>query len=55
MLSARVGYQCTNKASDAITFGAGGQTKNLKLDVAYQHAFANYGVDALMVHLGYSF
>ena len=55
MLSARVGYQCANKASDAITFGAGGQIKNLKLDVAYQHAFANYGVDALMVHLGYSF
>nr|WP_314698458.1 PorV/PorQ family protein [uncultured Prevotella sp.] len=53
MLSARVGYQCAEKTSNAFTLGAGGQLKHFKVDIAYQHSFAYYGIDAFMVHLGY--
>ena len=55
MLSARVGYQYADKGSNALTFGAGGELSGFKLNVAYHHAFADYGVDALMVGLGYAF
>ena len=55
MLSARVGYQYADKGSNALTFGAGGELSGFKLNVAYHHAFADYGVDALMVGIGYAF
>ena len=55
MLSARVGYQYADKGSNALTFGAGGELSGFKLNVAYHHAFADYGVDALMVGVGYAF
>lgn len=55
LVSARVGYQFANKGSNALTVGAGGQLKGFKLNLAYHHAFAEYGVDALMVGVGYAF
>ena len=55
IVSARVGYQHADKGSDAFTFGAGGQWAGFKLDIAYRQAFKHYGVNGLIVGLGYSF
>lgn len=55
MCSARIGYHHSDKASDALTFGVGGKYAGVKLNVAYNYAFKNYGVDALLVGLGYNF
>ncbi len=53
--SARVGFQHADKGGNALTFGAGGQLSGVQLNVSYHHAFADYGVDALMVGVGYAF
>lgn len=55
MVSARVGYQFADKASDALTFGVGGQYANIKLNLAYNHTFSFYGLDTFTVGLGYCF
>ena len=55
IVSARVGYQYADKGSDAFTFGAGGQWAGFKLDIAYRQAFKHYGINGLIVGLGYSF
>ncbi len=54
MLSARVGYQQADKGSDALTFGAGGRFHGFRLDVTYHHAFASYGINTLMLGVGYA-
>ena len=55
IVSARVGYQHADKGSDAFTFGVGGQWAGFKLDIAYRQAFKHYGINGLIVGLGYSF
>jgi hypothetical protein len=54
-VSTRVGYQYADKGSDAFTFGVGGQWAGFKLDIAYRQAFKHYGINGLIVGLGYSF
>lgn len=55
MVSARIGYCHADKGSDALTFGAGGELAGIRLDVAYHHAFASYGMNTFTVGLGYAF
>lgn len=55
MVSARVGYQFADKASNALTVGLGGEYAGFKLDASYAHTFDLYGIDLFQVGIGYTF
>ncbi|MCI7070503.1 MAG: PorV/PorQ family protein [Bacteroides pyogenes] len=55
MLFARVGYQYCREAADQLTMGIGAKYKRFKLNIAYGHAFSDYGVDRMTVSLGVEF
>lgn len=55
MVFLRMGYQFSDKAANAITFGAGGEFAGLKFNVAYNRTFADYGLDTFLIGLGYTF
>lgn len=54
-LSARLGYRYARQGADMLTFGLGYElSARYRLNVAYNHAPALYGVDRLLVGIGFS-